>query len=258
MTELLIASRFCGPPTSGNGGYSSGRLAAFIEGPAEVTLRAPPPLDTQLRVEKESGAAKLWHGEQLIAEAKSADPSTVLGTGFTLEVPAPPTWEEAQVASKRYAGHQRHDYGTCFVCGPQRGPGDGLRIFCGPWKDGVVAGPWLPDASLDDGKGWVKPEFLWAAIDCPGSWSVIGVDSAQDAPPSSVLLGRLTGRLVRPVRTSEQCIAIGWPLGREGRKFHVGSAIYTRSRTSDNKHVNGKRSGELVAYSRGTWIALKA
>lgn len=249
MTEILIASRFCGPPTSGNGGYSSGRLAAFIEGPAEVTLRAPPPLDTELRVVKENGGAKLMHGEQLIAEAKPAD--------FTLEVPAPPSWEEAQAASKRYAGHQRHDYGTCFVCGPQRGPGDGLCIFCGPWKDGVVAGTWIPDASLADGKGWVKPEFLWAAIDCPGSWSVIGVDSAQDAPSSNVLLGRLSGRLIRAVRAGQECIAIGWPLGREGRKFHVGSAIYTRSRTSDNNLVNGTRAGELVAYSRGTWIVLK-
>lgn len=235
--EITIASRFCGPPISGNGGYSSGRLAAFVEGPAEVTLRAPPPLETNLKVSKENGAAKLWHGDQLIAEAKP--------TGFTLDVPAPPSWEEAQIASKGYAGHRQHDYGTCFVCGPQRGLGDGLCIFCGPWKDGVVAGPWIPDASLDDGKGFAKPEFLWAAIDCPGSWSVIGVDSAQGAPPSSVLLGRLTGRLVRPVRTSEQCIAIGWPLGRDGRKFHVGSAIYTRG-------------GELAAYSRGTWIALKS
>lgn len=236
MQEITISKRFCGPPISGNGGYSSGRLAAFVEGPAEVTLRAPPPLDASLRVEKENGGAKLWHGEQLIAEAKPVD--------FTLDVPASPTWEEAQVASKKYAGHRRHDYGTCFVCGPQRGPGDGLCIFCGPWKNDVVAGPWIPDASLADGKGWVKPEFLWAAIDCPGSWSVIGVDSAPDAPPSTVLLGRLTGRLVRPVRTGEECIAIGWPLAREGRKFHVGSAIYTRA-------------GELAAYSRGTWIVLK-
>lgn len=234
--EITIAARFCGPPTSGNGGYSSGRLAAFVEGAAEITLRAPPPLDISLKVSKENGAAKLWHGEQLIAEAKPAD--------FTLDVPAPPSWADAQLAAKGYAGHRRHDYGSCFVCGPRRKPGDGLCIFCGPWKNDVVAGPWIPDASLTDGKGMVKPEFLWAAIDCPGSWSVIAVDSPQGAPTSSMLLGRLTGRLVSRVRTGAECIVIGWPLGRDGRKYHVGSAVYTRA-------------GELAAYSRGTWIALK-
>ncbi len=233
----MIASRFCGPPTSGNGGYSSGRLAAFVEGPAEVTLRAPPPLDTHLRVVKENGEAKLWYGQQLIAEAKPAV--------FTLEVPPPPSWEEARAAAKGYAGHRRHDYGSCFVCGPQRKAGDGLCIFCGPWKNGVVAGLWIPDASLGDGQGWVRPEFLWAAIDCPGSWSVIGVDSAQGAPSSSMLLGRLTGRLLGQLRVGEECIVIGWPLDRDGRKYHVGSAVYTRK-------------GELIAYSRGTWIALKS
>ena len=237
MTGVVIARRFCGPPTSGNGGYSSGRLASFIEGPAEITLRAPPPLDTDLRVVKENGGAKLWHGEQLIAEARTTD--------FTLDVPAPPAWEEAQIAAKGYAGHRRHDYGSCFVCGPQRKPGDGLCIFCGPWKNGVVAGPWIPDASLDDGMGFVKPEFLWAAIDCPGSWSVIGVEGPQGAPSSSMLLGRLTGRLLRSVLIGEECIVIGWPLDRDGRKYHVGSAVYTRA-------------GKLAAYSRGTWIALKA
>ncbi len=234
--KITIAPRFCGPRTSGNGGYCSGRLAALVEGPAEVTLRAPPPLDIGLKVAKENGGAKLWHGGQLIAEARPSD--------FTLDVPPPPSWQEAQTAAKGYAGHRGHEYASCFVCGPQRKPGDGLCIFCGPWKNGVVAGPWLPDKSLDDGRGLVKPEFLWAAIDCPGSWSVIGVEGPEGAPSSSMLLGRLTGRLLRSVRIGEECIVIGWPLDRDGRKYHVGSAIYTRG-------------GELVAYSRGTWIALK-
>lgn len=236
MPEITISKRFCGPPTSGNGGYSSGRLAAFVEGSAEVTLRAPPPLDATLRVSTENGGAKLWHGEQLIAEARPAD--------VKLEVPAPPDWQAAQDAGKRYAGFRRHDYDTCFVCGPRRKPGDGLCIFCGPWTNGTVAGPWVPDASLDDGQGFVAPEFLWAAIDCPGSWSVIGVEGPA-TPPSSMLLGRLSGRLSGRVRIGEHCIAIGWPLGRDGRKYHVGSAIYTRE-------------GELAACSRGTWIELKS
>jgi hypothetical protein len=237
--EITIARRFCGPPTSGNGGYSCGRLAALVGNPAEITLRAPPPLDTRLAVRREGDAVKLFHGEQLVAEGRPA--------ALELEVPAPPTREEALAAGRRFSGLKHHPYDTCFVCGPRRGEHDGLRIFCGPWKDGRVAGTWTPDASLDDGKGFVAPEFLWSAIDCPGSWSVIGRDD-PDAPVGFVspgaLLGRLTGRIDRPLRVGEPCTAMGWFLGADGRKYHVGTAIHTLA-------------GERVAASKGTWIALK-
>ncbi|MCJ9705122.1 hypothetical protein MOV74_28970, partial [Bradyrhizobium sp. SHOUNA76] len=48
MTPIIIDKRYCGPPNSGNGGYVCGRLARHIPGGAEITLRAPPPLDTPL------------------------------------------------------------------------------------------------------------------------------------------------------------------------------------------------------------------
>lgn len=238
--EIIIPRRFSGPPTSGNGGYSCGKLAAFIDGPAEITLRAPPPLDTRLRVERADGVLKLLHGGQLIGEARAAP-------AFALEVPEPPSWEAALAASRRFNGLRDHAYGTCFVCGPQRAAGDGLRIFSGPWKDGRVAGTWTPDATLAT-DGVVAREFLWAAIDCPGSWSVIGRDDPEapvKAIPSTLLLGRLTGRIDRGLRVGEDCTVIGWFLGAEGRKFHVGTAVHTRA-------------GELVACSRATWVAPKA
>ena len=237
--EITIPRRFCGPPNSGNGGYSCGRLAAFVGNPAEITLRAPPPLDTKLAVQRQDGVVRLMHGDQLIAEGRSAE--------LALEIPAPPSLDEAARAGRRFNGLRHHPYDTCFVCGPSRKPGDGLNIYCGPWKDGKVAGTWTPDPSLDDGKGFVAPEFLWSAIDCPGSWSVIGRDD-PDAPCGQVsagaLLGRLTGEVVRPLRVGTPCTALGWFLGAEGRKYHVGTAIHA--------------AGELIAVSKGTWIALKA
>jgi hypothetical protein len=237
--EITIAKRFCGPPTSGNGGYSCGRLAAYIDGPAEVTLRAPPPLETALRVERDGAAVRLLQGSQLVGEARPAQ-------AFALEVPPPPSWAEAEAAGRRYNGLHNHAYATCFVCGPRAH--QGLHIYSGPWKDGRVAGTWTPDASLADEHGWVRPEFLWAAIDCPGSWSVIGRND-PDAPvkdlPSTVLLGRLTGRIERKLQAGEPCTVLGWFLGAQGRKFDVGTAIHTRE-------------GALVASSIGTWIALKA
>ena len=237
--EITIDRRFCGPPSSGNGGYSCGRLAAFIDGPAEVTLRAPPPLATPLRVERDGDTVCLLNGAQRVGEARPAP-------DFALEIPAPPPWAEAEAAARRYNGLRHHAYDTCFVCGPAAR--QGLHIYTGPWKQGMVAGTWTPDASLADEGGWVRPEFLWAAIDCPGSWSVIGRDD-PDAPvkdvPSTVLLGRLTGRIERRLRAGEPCTVLGWFLGAQGRKFDVGTAIHTRE-------------GALVASSKGTWIALKA
>ncbi len=237
--EITIAKRFCGPPASGNGGYSCGRLAALVGNPAEITLRAPPPLDTEMTVQRGGDLVKLMHGEQVVAEGKPAT--------LEIEVPVPPTLEEARAAGARFSGLKHHPYHTCFVCGPSRSEHDGLRIFCGPWKDGRVAGPWTPDRTLADENGFVAPEFLWSAIDCPGSWSVIGRDD-PDAPAGFVspgaLLGRLTGRIVRPLRVGEECTAMGWFLGADGRKYHVGTAIHSAA-------------GDLIAVSKGTWIALK-
>ena len=237
--EITLPKRFCGPPTSGNGGYSCGRLAAFVGPSAEITLRAPPPLDTPLQVQRADGVLRLLHGERLLAEGRAAE--------LDLDVPAPPPWGEAVAAGERYNGLRDHAYDTCFVCGPRRAPHDGLRIFCGPWKDGRVAGTWTPDATLDDGQGFVAPEFLWAAIDCPGSWSVIGRHDAEApvrAVPSTMLLGRLAGRVERRLRVGEACTVLGWFLGMEGRKYYVGTAVHTRA-------------GDLVAASRATWVALK-
>lgn len=50
MVSLVIDRRFRGPPNSGNGGYVCGCLARYVAGDAEVTLRAPPPLERPLDV----------------------------------------------------------------------------------------------------------------------------------------------------------------------------------------------------------------
>jgi hypothetical protein len=52
MATPCIDRRFCGPRGSGNGGYTAGRLGALIGDPAEITLRRPPPLETEMRVER--------------------------------------------------------------------------------------------------------------------------------------------------------------------------------------------------------------
>ncbi|MGR6999796.1 hypothetical protein ACU686_19670 [Yinghuangia aomiensis] len=66
-----------------------------------------------------------------------------------------------------------------------RTEGDGLRLFPGllPQQPGTTATPWVPDASLADADGArVRPEFVWAALDCPGGWTVLGTDIPDAAP----------------------------------------------------------------------------
>jgi len=229
--EIAIARRFCGPAESGNGGYTCGRLAAFVAAPAEVTLRVPPPLDTPLAVVMDGAKARLLHGTTLVAEAAPAI--------VDVTPPRPPTWDEAVAASARYDGHRAHDFPRCFVCGPAREPGDALRLWTGPLgRDGIVAAPWVPHASLADEGGRVRPEFLWASVDCPGFWA------PDPRPATPLLLGRFAARFDGGVRAGEECIAIGWPMGVDGRKHFSGTALF-------------RRGGGLVGVARATWIALK-
>ena len=66
MPTLTVPSRFNGPPSSGNGGWVAGALAATLPGQGvgeavTVTLRLPPPLAVPLQVTPEAGGAVLSH-----------------------------------------------------------------------------------------------------------------------------------------------------------------------------------------------------
>jgi len=228
LISFSIARRFRGPPRSGNGGYVAGLLARHLPGAAAVRLKAPPPLDTELAIEAGGETARLVHGATVIAEARAAR--------LELQPPPPPSFREAEEAARTYAGFKNHPLPECFVCGPQREPGDALRIFPSAHDDGVVA-PWIPHASLADASGSVAPEFLWAALDCPGGFAVM--------PPGArlIVLGELCARIDGRVRPGDQCVVAGWAIGREGRKLHAGSAVYSAQ-------------GEPVAVARATWIEL--
>src|SRR5262245_20827914 len=110
---ITIAKRFCGPPTSANGGYFCGTVAALSAQTVTVRLIKPPPLETALDVvELPEGGVQVKHGETLIAQSRPAE--------LIVEPPAPPTYVQVLDASLRYAGFSEHPFPTCFVCGPQR------------------------------------------------------------------------------------------------------------------------------------------
>ena len=126
MPSIIIDKRYCGPPNSGNGGYVCGRLARHIRGGAEVTLRAPPPLDKQLDiVAMDEGRFELHDGATVVATAQPAN--------VELTRQEKVSFDEARAAEllTPVKPHE-HLLPTCFVCGPARAQGDGLRIFAGP------------------------------------------------------------------------------------------------------------------------------
>jgi hypothetical protein len=231
MDELCIDRRFRGPPETGNGGYVAGMVARALGGSdCIVTLRLPPPLDAPLALRRAGDGVELLAGERLVATGTPAS--------IDVAVPAPPSLEAAEAAEARFTGHRHHIFPGCFVCGPDRAPGDGLRIFPGRIDDGQVAAVWRPDTGLADADGRVRGEFLWAALDCPGYFAV-------EEACGRALLGRLGARLVSRPRAGEPLIVTAWSIDRDGRKHRAGSALHDRD-------------GRLVAAAVATWITLQA
>jgi hypothetical protein len=210
---ISVPGRFNGPLTSGQGGYSSGVIASYLEGPVEVTLRSPVPLDTPLDVIRaDGGSVRVLDGEMLVAEARSA-------TDLDLEVPAPVSVPDARLASQGYLGSADSLFGRCFVCG--RGRDDALGVFAGTVEGReVVASPWTPPDWTADEDGRVLPEFIWAILDCPTYFAVY---SDGELPMS--FLGQLAARIEGPVAAGEEHVVIAWPIGADGRKRHAGAAV---------------------------------
>ena len=229
IERFNIAERFRGPPRSGNGGYTCGRIARHLRGTPAVRLRIPPPVNTSLRLEYTDDEASLFHGAALVGEAKQSR--------LDLQAPPAPSYEQAIDASRSYLGFHTHSFPGCFVCGPGRAPGDGLRIFPGPLSGGsTLAAPWIPDLSLADDPRWVNPEFLWSALDCTGAFAVL--PAKEDV---AIVLGELCTLIMGEAAPNERCVVTGWPLTVEGRKRLAGSAVYAEG-------------GRLVALARAVWI----
>lgn len=233
LETVSVPARFSGPPNSGNGGYTCALLARHIGNPAEVTLRKPIPIERAMQVVRDGEMFKLMAGDELIAEGK---PTTI-----DLELPKRVSYAEAQAAAEESPAFKNHPFPTCFVCGPQRPHGDGLRIFPGVVEESAMghtfACGWQPAGEFADGSGHIKPEFVWSAMDCPtgfaGGFPYMG----------KLVTGRLAVKLVAPVRAEEKCVIMSWPLGIDGRKHHAAAALFGED-------------GTVRAEAKATWIKL--
>lgn len=228
-----IENRFCGPPRSGNGGYVCGRIAKHLPGPVAVRLKVPPPLGAPLRLESTDTQAQLFDNEILVGEAKRSP--------LEIDAPQSPPIEQAEAAARSFLGFAQHAFPRCFVCGPQRKPADGLRIFPGQVESSsLLAAPWQPDASLADKSGKVGTEFLWAALDCTGGFAVLPLPEG-----AAIVLGELCASVIGNVLPGGRCIVVGWPMGSQGRKRFAGSAVFAAD-------------GSLVAKAKAVWLEVPA
>ena len=100
-----------------------------------------------------------------------------------------------------------------------------------------VAATWVPDISLAAGDGKVRPEFMSAALDCPGYFA-----ARSDGVP--MLLGEFTRMSIAACTSMSPA---SWSAGASaisGRKYEVGTALFDDD-------------GDLCARARALWIEPK-
>jgi hypothetical protein len=209
IDTITIDTRFNGPPQSANGGWAGGMLARHLR-PASlgtgndvanvadlaaalfasdaafptvsVSLRAPPPLGVPLDIHRNTdNSLSLKQGELELAHAQLDH--------FELSIPKIPSLVQAKAASALGYQHGLNraswPYSNCFACGVSRE--DGLCITPSPMLNAddekTIAACWTPSAWLTELDGQVKPEAVWAALDCPAgiAWSYQLPDGAQYA-----------------------------------------------------------------------------
>jgi hypothetical protein len=228
---VFIPRRFCGPPDSGNGGFTCGTVAGFVDGDAVVTLRLPPPLETELDIERHDGATRLVHGDAVVAEAQPT----------TIDVDWPTFVElgDAEDARDRYAGFDFHPFPTCFTCGPERDEHDGLHVFPSPVEGmpHVRVSTWTVHESLVGDDGALPEAVVWAALDCPSGWAHLGDGTVA-------VLGRMAARIDELPVAGETYVVVGEATGAEGRKRFAASALFTAD-------------GSPVAVAEATWITIE-
>lgn len=228
MSTVEIDRRFNGPPESAHGGYSAGLLATAVGGPAEVTLLAPPPLATPLAIEGADGGLVMRAGSTDIATARPA--AVDVGEAPSVDVRAVRAAMPSRDDLRTY-----HPFPTCFGCGPDREPGDGLCLFAGE----VDPGRGLWGVTWTPAEEHASPLMVWAALDCPSS------APAQDPTGAKpIVLGRFAVDVTRTPAAGDEHLILSAPLAHEGRKRT--NAVWLVDAT-----------GEVLARGRATWIELR-
>lgn len=245
MEPLIIEGRYLGPPNMGHGGYVAGalidRIGGAQDGPVQVTLKRPVPLDTALDVVAVEGGAgiELRRDAETIAEAIPASDASIIGS---LVIPQPPSLEAARAAapdSPSLYDNGRGVHPTCFGCGNRRADDEGLQVFAGPVEGAgqrQVAGVWSPRSDERTTDGW-----LLAALDCPGAFAFIAEGTRAG------LLGRIVFQRLdsTPLDPKADYLVTGWQIGIDGRKMFAGTALFDEE-------------GHCLGAAKATWFGFPA
>ncbi len=233
---LVVPESRCGPPSSGNGGWTAGLLAGFLApgtgSAVTVRLLAPPPLDTPMDVEvstDEDGAraAVARRGDRDVARA---------GPGDVPDPVAPVDLATARAAEPGYRGRAGHPFPTCVVCGPDRT--DGMRMSPGPLPGdpASAACTWVPGDEVTGGGPDVPVPAVWAALDCPGGWSL-------DLLGRPMVLGTITIAVTAMPAPGDVHVVTSRADGTEGRRARTRASLWTAD-------------GSLLAVASHVWVAV--
>jgi acyl-CoA thioesterase FadM len=100
-----------------------------------------------------------------------------------------------------------------------------------------MATPWTPPQWTAVEGGVVRPEFVWAALDCPATFAPL-----LAGPATTGFLVRLSASIDGPVVAGDEHVIVAWPIAIDGRKFHSGAALFSAG-------------GELLAAARAMLVA---
>jgi hypothetical protein len=217
MSQLVIDPAYAGLPELAHGGYVAGLLTAILAtDSSRVRLRRPVPPARELRLERPGpGHVELNGDAGLLADGVHMD--------VVIEVPEPVAPAEARAASARFPGAAHHPFPRCVCCGPAHPTG--LRVFPGPVSGrAIMAALWVPPEQLADNHAALPRELVCAALDCPQLWALMyhAPATTRDRVVTAVLETRLEHR----VTAGEPHVVMGWPIGRDGRRWLAGAAIF--------------------------------
>lgn len=210
------------------GGYVAGVLAASATEAGALEVRLHRPVRIGDEFELGADAAALIHHGEVVATARPVE--------LDLRPPRMITRDDAETASASYLGLEHHFFPMCFCCGSARRTGEGLCIFPGVVDGTVIAAPWRPADQVGDAT--VPTQIVWSALDCPGIWAHLFVSTGTG---EKGVTGSMAVLQLHPLPARETAVVLAWPIGRDGRRIYVGSAIATER-------------GDLIAIARQTLV----
>ena len=93
-----------------------------------------------------------------------------------------------------------------------------------------MAAAWVPSDDM------VSGPVVWAALDCPGGWSV-------DIAGRPMVLGTMTAQVLGVPRAGERCVVVGQAVEVTDRKARTATTLY------------GQR-GDPLAVAAHVWVAV--